>query len=322
MTRSDGSAATSFRTDDLDEAHAFMSAAYMELQVREAVPRPGLALSTVFAHLGPVALSRARYRARARMVPLPFDDPCFVHLDSGSYRLVGAGEDYAPPIGGAFLLRPHERLDLQVDDFRLATVTLPCGLVQDVAHAQAGLPEGVRVRFESARPISEPLGRHWISTVAHVQRAILTHPELAGNPLIAGQAQRLLAAAALTAFPNTALRLDSQAPGEVGRAAVRRAVDFIDANPARDVSATEIAAAARLAVPALLRAFRMYLGTTPMAYLRRTRLELAHRDLGAGDVEQLSVIEVARRWGFHDPRRFATEYRRAYGRSPSETLRS
>jgi AraC-like DNA-binding protein len=52
------------------------------------------------------------------------------------------------------------------------------------------------------------------------------------------------------------------------------------------------------------------------------RLDGAHRELlGAVVGGGLTVTEVAYRWGFSSPSRFAERYRAAYGMSPSETLR-
>ena len=74
---------------------------------------------------------------------------------------------------------------------------------------------------------------------------------------------------------------------------------------------------------ALVRAFRAHhpLGLTPTEYLRRTRLAAAHADLlradpTAGD----TVREIAARWGFAHPGRFAAAYRAAYGVPPKHTL--
>ncbi len=61
---------------------------------------------------------------------------------------------------------------------------------------------------------------------------------------------------------------------------------------------------------------------TPTAYLRRVRLDHAHRELvGAADGDGLTVTEVAYRWGFSSPSRFAERYRAAFGVAPSQTLR-
>ncbi len=58
-----------------------------------------------------------------------------------------------------------------------------------------------------------------------------------------------------------------------------------------------------------------------MKYLQGIRLEQAHRDLRAADPTYGdTVTEIARRWGFSNPGRFATAYRRLYGVHPSTTL--
>ena len=67
---------------------------------------------------------------------------------------------------------------------------------------------------------------------------------------------------------------------------------------------------------------RRHLDTTPYGYLRRVRLERAHRDLQAGSPADTSVAAVAGRWGFADLGRFAAQYRTAFGRLPSQTLRT
>ncbi|MBV9195797.1 MAG: AraC family transcriptional regulator [Solirubrobacterales bacterium] len=47
----------------------------------------------------------------------------------------------------------------------------------------------------------------------------------------------------------------------------------------------------------------------------------AHRELLASDAAQCTVGELAARWGFLNPGRFAAAYRARYGVSPSVTLR-
>jgi transcriptional regulator GlxA family with amidase domain len=68
-------------------------------------------------------------------------------------------------------------------------------------------------------------------------------------------------------------------------------------------------------------AFARHLETTPLAHVRRVRLDCAHRDLLAADLARQTVAGVACRWGFHSPGRFAVLYRQAYGVPPSHTIR-
>lgn len=62
------------------------------------------------------------------------------------------------------------------------------------------------------------------------------------------------------------------------------------------------------------------LGMSPARYLRLMRLNGAHRDLVHGADQALTVHEVATRWGFWHLGAFAQDYRRLFGRLPSETL--
>jgi transcriptional regulator GlxA family with amidase domain len=112
------------------------------------------------------------------------------------------------------------------------------------------------------------------------------------------------------------------APTPDAPAVVRRALYFIDEHAADPVGIEDIAAAAGIGSRGLQLAFRRHVGTTPTDHLRRVRLERARRDLEAGDpVRGDTVAEIATRWGFAHHGRFAIDYRRVFGCSPSHTLR-
>jgi AraC-like DNA-binding protein len=51
--------------------------------------------------------------------------------------------------------------------------------------------------------------------------------------------------------------------------------------------------------------FRRHLGTTPLEYLRRVRLDRAHRDLHAADPAVDTVMAIAGRWRFGHVGRFS-----------------
>jgi AraC-like DNA-binding protein len=66
---------------------------------------------------------------------------------------------------------------------------------------------------------------------------------------------------------------------------------------------------------------RKHLGMGPNRYGRLQRMQQAHGALQKENPHTANVSEVARRHGFHDPGRFAANYRAVYGQSPSTTLR-
>lgn len=162
--------------------------------------------------------------------------------------------------------------------------------------------------------------RRWIAD-------LLVDDTLASEPLVRAEAFRALARATLLAVPNTALELLSDVGGPgLGRAesaTVRRAVEFIDVNAASDIDVNQIAEAARIGARGLQAAFRRHRDQTPLEYLRRVRMSGAHRDLQAGDPTRGdTVAAIAARWGLTHAGRLSVEYRRFYGYSPRDTLRS
>jgi AraC-like DNA-binding protein len=103
--------------------------------------------------------------------------------------------------------------------------------------------------------------------------------------------------------------------------ALGRAIAFIETHASTPITIDDIARAAGVTPRALQYAFARHLDTTPLGYLRGVRLACAHRELQVAAPGRVTVSQVAQRWGFAKPSRFAGAYRAAYGRPPSQTLR-
>ena len=101
---------------------------------------------------------------------------------------------------------------------------------------------------------------------------------------------------------------------------VGRAVAFIEDRARDDIGVADIAAAAFVTVRAVQLAFRRYLDTTPLAYLRQVRLERAHQELTEADPDRTTVTAIAAGWRFTNASRFSAYYRAAYDVPPTQTL--
>ncbi|GAA2900048.1 hypothetical protein GCM10020220_106860 [Nonomuraea rubra] len=216
---------------------------------------------------------------------------------------------------------PRDSLVSRAEDLRIRTVTLPLGLLADVAGTRAnGSAEPPRLLSRSALG---PAASRMVADTIALTDGLLTGPA-AEHPLVVGNAARLLAAAVLAAFPTT-LTLQDEIPADRADgtpAVLRLAVGYIDAHFAEpDLSLAGIAAAACATPRAVQYAFRRHHGTTPMGYVRRLRLAAAHADLLAADpAGGATVGAIAARWGFYHPGRFSAYYRSVYGRPPRATL--
>jgi AraC-like DNA-binding protein len=250
----------------------------------------------------------------------PLGRICLCDIEAGTvddHRADGAQptESYGP--GQVFSFAPPDRPYRGRINHARYSITLldPAVLAQVAAPADDQHP----VRLLGHHPITPAAGARLRRVIDHLD-GVLHDP---GAPLVVATATQHLAATVLHTFPNTALSEPTATDRhDAHPRTVRRAMAFIESDPAREMTLQEIAAAAHVTPRALQYAFVRHLQTTPMAYLRRARLDAAHRDLQAADPRDGdTVTTIAVRWGFAHPGRFATTYRAAYGRSPSDTLR-
>ena len=216
---------------------------------------------------------------------------------------------------------PRVEFTCHTHEVRSQTITLPQSLLTEVARITPDSPGGPW-EFLPFAPVTGSGARQWRDAARYVD-GLLSDPAAAAAPLVLSSAARLLAATALTVFPNTAVTEPTvRDRNDAHPATLQRAISYIEANADIDITIADIARAAGVTTRAVQLAFRRHLDTTPAGYLRRVRLDQAHRQLQAADPDHDSVTAVAYRWGFSSPSRFATYYRRAYGVQPSHTLRS
>jgi AraC-like DNA-binding protein/tetratricopeptide (TPR) repeat protein len=99
---------------------------------------------------------------------------------------------------------------------------------------------------------------------------------------------------------------------------VRCALAYMRGNVAEKITLAGLAYACTASERTLLKQFRRFVGVSPLAYLRRLRLNLARDELLREDCVT-AISEIATGCGFTHLGRFATEYRRAFGEPPSAT---
>jgi AraC-like DNA-binding protein len=120
-------------------------------------------------------------------------------------------------------------------------------------------------------------------------------------------------------YPNSRRGGDQPDSRSALPADVVRALDLMRGTPGQ-VDLDTLARAAGVRPRTLEAHFRRFLGTTPLGWLRRSRLARARHQLLSAK-PATTVTDVACAGGFSQLGRFAGEYRRYYGELPSETLR-
>jgi AraC-like DNA-binding protein len=106
-------------------------------------------------------------------------------------------------------------------------------------------------------------------------------------------------------------------PPELAPRDVRRALDFMHANLGAALTLADLVAATGVPGRTLRAQFQRFKGVSPMSYLRSARFDWARAELLRRDGR--SVAQIARACGFEHMGRFAVEYRRLFGESPSRS---
>ena len=107
-------------------------------------------------------------------------------------------------------------------------------------------------------------------------------------------------------------------PAFAGRNITRRLEDYIAANLDKTLTVEDIANACGVSVRSVFSTFKQDRGISPMQYIRELRLEKVYRTLVQGD-GNLSVLDVAMRYGFLSLGHFARRYKEKFGELPSAT---
>ncbi|MEU6846509.1 helix-turn-helix transcriptional regulator [Streptomyces sp. NPDC046716] len=265
-------------------------------------------------------LERVTFRLHYDFTADPLGVLFLGHMRSGRCRFRSGRDEVHVRQGDAFLLsQPDASFGGMVDSALIDFAAVEPSLLGDIAQNAPGVRGPVRLL--ERQPFSPLAGAQWAHTVGLIHE-LVSSPLTVKSPLVTAQAERLLAAATLAAFPNTTLTDPTiEDRRDAHPATLYRAVTYIEEHPREDLKVTDIARAARVSVRALQLAFRRHLDTTPMRYLREVRLHHAHEELrDAIPGQGVTVTSVAARWGFSTPSRFSTLYRQTFGVPPVQTL--
>ncbi|WP_406860191.1 AraC family transcriptional regulator [Streptomyces sp. HUAS MG47] len=319
-----GDTGSSFRTRDVDEARREIGARYYANFMDVVETRRPFAARFDIVDLGPLVLGELICGADVRM---RFGELGQYHVDApltGSidWRQGGRGAGTMDPASGVvFDPAGDTALDRWGGDCRVLAVKIDADALRARLDALLGRPAGRRLAFAPRFDLTGGPGLGWLRLARRAFGETLADEGLARHPLIAAPLQEALLNGLLLAADHP-YREELAHPGEPRRPApVRRAMDAVRARPEHPHTTAELAALARVGVRRLQESFREYLGMTPMAYVRQVRLDRVRDELRTAEPDEVTVGEVAWRWGFTHPGRFAAQYRERYGETPSQTLR-
>jgi AraC-like DNA-binding protein len=180
---------------------------------------------------------------------------------------------------------------------------------------------GDPLAFEAQLRLDDATGQSWLRLVEYAATELADPRSLARRwPAACQQLEQMVMTGFLLSHSHTYSLALQQPQGAAAPYYVKRAEAYIEAHFMEPLSLAEIAAQAGVSARSLQNGFQNFRHMTPMAFLRRVRLEHAHRALLRADPTHATVTDIAIGSGFSHMGEFASHYKRTYGVSPRETL--
>lgn len=273
--------------------------------------------------LGPISIITMQNQGtRMHAVVPPVDAYYDVHLiRGGGSSLAVGGESISLANGMGAVVSPRMRLELTSDEgYDQFHVRIERSALERHLERALGRPIIDPLRFDVRLDLTAQPLENWARAVGLLVDDLGTEAERRALDARFAAWGDLLIAKLLHAQPhNYSDELARRAGAPPITRRVKRVVDHVMSQPEADFRLAELAAIASVTPRQLQRDFQEHLGVRPLEFIERVRLERAHADLVAGEMD--TVAAIAHRWGFAHVPRFAAKYRARYGESPAGVLR-
>ncbi|MGV8917197.1 MAG: AraC family transcriptional regulator [Pseudomonas sp.] len=250
------------------------------------------------------------------------------HLNCYSLSLPVVGEQELLLGGNRLRSDVEHGLILSPEDSQELTIAGNCRKVQ-VAITQTAMrqtledmlqrPLQIPLRFESVMDAVNGTSASWWRLARYHLGELENSHELYDQTLFSRDIESALIKGLILAQPNNYSEELRQLMGVKLPSYLLRAKAFMHANAREDLHLEDIERASGVSRFKLFEEFRKYFALSPMAYLKKYRLTAVRQEI-LEDRSARNISVIAMGWGFTHLGRFASEYRKLFGETPSMTL--
>ena len=235
-----------------------------------------------------------------------------------SFSVIESGREHTYSDCNAHMLSPGRRFNLQCKGNTLFMVSNffvgPLAeyrkkLLQETSGSQRPIEPSVSLMSTAGSTLFRSVARAWTALAAGNTSACEMTLEEIEDELLASFVS--LVERPLETRQREALPADY---------ALRNAEDYICANLQSAITRDNLANIAGVSIRSLSRKFENKYGIGPMAFVRQRRLDACYARLRGSTPGFATVTDVALSHGFNHVGKFAIEYKKAFGESPSASL--
>lgn len=315
---------TTLRTTDVDQARAFCrSIFYAPLHADPVGDPTSFAFTADVVSLGPITVGKISYGTDMRIATTDLETAYHVLAPfAGALESRHRGTVVVADPTRAAVYRPVGDINLfWARDCRLFSVKVERSALERELDAALDRQVVTPMPLGASFDLAGGPGRTWAALVRLLHTDLLGPDGLGSLPRMATRWRDLVISGLALSVEHPYGEEPAGLQGPHRPRPVKRALDAMHAEPWRPFTAAALADIAGVGVRLLQESFKQHVGVPPLAYLRRLRLDGVHAELVRADPWQVTVSEVAFRWGFTHLGRFAIAYRERYGESPSQTLK-
>ncbi|MCM3850062.1 helix-turn-helix domain-containing protein [Pseudonocardia sp. DR1-2] len=310
-------------TRNLEQAREAVSRVYLDHDLTAPTDQLEMTLNATSDRMFTVGF--LTYKSAAKLVMPPTEDTYHINLtvagNTIAQRSDGSRAATAAGASGLTLLPDRTTTVRWSPDAEQYILKISRRSLETHLGEQLNRPVHDVVEFDFGLDFSSPAGRTLLSSVQFLARELNRPGGLAEMPIAREQLEAFVMSQLLYAGRHQYSDALAAPDDPVRRGRLGPVLDYMEQHADEPLTPQELARVGCMSVRTLHASFAQELGESPMAYLRRVRLDHVRGELLRSDPTVTGVKEIALRWGFFHPSRFAQQYRERFGELPRDTLR-
>lgn len=311
-----------FETRDLDEARERVGRLLCPHRIEMAGRARSFFLRVNHARLENLSVSYVQYKGNVRIDPGELEQFYLIGLPLSGATVVSCGaQRVISKPGMAAIQSPGKSVQVDWSNAcQKMVVKIPQAILDRHLADLLGRSLKEPIEFKLGIDTNWGFGASLMRTVTSIAQELghLSVPKW--SKTVSSRVEEMLMTTLLLGQPHNYSEALSRPPSPAVPYYVARAETFMLENLEKPITLGEVVAASGVSERTLLVGFKRFLETSPMQFLKQRRLEKVHADLRHGGA-RATVTELAIKWGFVHQGRFASDYRKRFGESPSQTLR-
>jgi AraC-like DNA-binding protein len=312
------------RTSRLDEARDAVTSVYLPHRL-DSADGDRLAMTLNAAKAARFTLGYLVYGAKTQLDMPPTELTYHINLTTRGMtfasRSDGGRAVTAAETSGIILLPDQQNTVRWTGDAEQLILKVPRRRLESHLAGLLGRPVDAVVDFGFGLDLTTPHGSSLLSAVRFMARELDRPGGIAEMPLAREQLETFVLTELLSAASSSFSDELGSPAGALPRSRLKPVIEHMEVHADQALTPQELARVGCMSVRTLHATFQQELGISCMAYLRRLRLDHVRTDLLRLGHPDIRVTDVAMRWGFFHPSRFAQQYRQRFGELPSDTIR-